>query len=111
MAGGREAYAIKGPPEATVARRAKSFGDFYDVVRGYLKIEDEGEGEAVSLEQGLDGKPKRMSVEEIGTERELYDWYNGLEDKLVQAGNDEFVLVDRITCHLDVLYATYENKA
>lgn len=28
-----------GPPNATVARRAKSYSDFYDVVRAHLKKE------------------------------------------------------------------------
>ena len=91
--GDRAGVVAKGPPEATVTRRAKSFGDFYDVVRSYMKVEEEREDEVMSLVMDLEKKPKKRkkSSKEIESEIEFYDWYNGLEDKLVQAGNDEFV--------------------
>lgn len=49
-----------GPPPATVARRAKSYSDFYDVVRAHLR-----------KEQGLD-RPK--SRDKIGNELDFTQW-------------------------------------
>ena len=91
MAGGRAAPAARRPPQATIARRAKSYGDFYDVVRGYLKSEGEREDEVISPELDIDWKSNKTSSAKVSTEIEFYNWYNGLEDELVQAGNEEYV--------------------
>lgn len=67
-----------GPPEATVARRAKSYSDFYDVVRAHIK-----------KEKAL-GKEKRRSREALKTELEFRQWYNGVNDELLDASHEQY---------------------
>jgi hypothetical protein len=77
-----EPPAPKGPPEATVARRAKSYTDFYHVVRAQLtkdtkKMRHEYRGTVTSVldvRGGLD----------------FEDQYEALEDDLLDAGQEEF---------------------
>ena len=51
---------INGPPPATVARRAKSYSDFYDVVRAHLKREK--------------GNERKKSRENLSNELEFAEW-------------------------------------
>lgn len=67
---------LNGPPSATVARRAKSYSDFYTVVRAHLKKEK-------SLE-------KKKSREDIATELELAEWYGCVDDELLEASHEEY---------------------
>lgn len=67
---------LNDPPPATVARRAKSYSDFYTVVRAHLKKEK-------ALE-------KRKSREDISTELEFADWYGGVSDELLEASHEEY---------------------
>ncbi|KAF2175538.1 Sec34-domain-containing protein [Zopfia rhizophila CBS 207.26] len=67
-----------GPPKATVARRAKSYSDFYDVVRAHLKKEKELE--------------RKKSKENISNELEFAEWYNGISDELLEASHEEYKL-------------------
>lgn len=67
---------LNGPPPATVARRAKSYSDFYTVVRAHLK-----------KEQALERKKSR---EDIGSELELAEWYGGVEEELLEASHEEY---------------------
>ncbi|CAN9155830.1 unnamed protein product [Alternaria alternata] len=69
---------LNGPPPATVARRAKSYSDFYTVVRAHLR-----------KERALE---KKKSREDISTELEFADWYGGLSDELLEASHDEYRL-------------------
>ncbi|KAI4633402.1 hypothetical protein J4E80_000768 [Alternaria sp. BMP 0032] len=69
---------LNGPPPATVARRAKSYSDFYTVVRAHLK-----------KERALE---KKKSREEISTELEFADWYGGVSDELLEASHEEYRL-------------------
>ncbi|RYN42832.1 hypothetical protein AA0114_g10390 [Alternaria tenuissima] len=69
---------LNGPPPATVARRAKSYSDFYMVVRAHLR-----------KERALE---KKKSCEDISTELEFADWYGGLSDELLEASHDEYRL-------------------
>ncbi|KAF2201313.1 Sec34-domain-containing protein [Delitschia confertaspora ATCC 74209] len=67
-----------GPPQATVARRAKSYSDFYDVVRAHLKKERELE--------------KKKTKENITNELEFAEWYSGISDELLEASHEEYKL-------------------
>ncbi|KAI4634627.1 hypothetical protein J4E83_001946 [Alternaria metachromatica] len=69
---------LNGPPPATVARRAKSYSDFYTVVRAHLK-----------KERALE---KKKSREDISTELEFADWYGGVSDELLEASHEEYRL-------------------
>ena len=72
-----------GPPKATVARRAKSYSDFYEVVTAHLKKEKEKELE------------RKSSRENIGNELEFAEWYSGVNDELLEASHDEYKYVLR----------------
>jgi hypothetical protein len=67
---------LNGPPPATVARRAKSYSDFYTVVRAHLKKEK-------ALE-------KKKSRENLNTELELAEWYGGVNEELLEASHEEY---------------------
>lgn len=67
---------LNGPPPATVARRAKSYSDFYTVVRAHIKKEK-------ALE-------KKKSQENLSTELELAEWYGGVNDELLEASHEEY---------------------
>jgi hypothetical protein len=73
-----------GPPAATVARRAKSYSDFYDVVRAHVrkeyKLEKEKEEE----------KEKRISKRQPRTDVEFGSWYNGVKGELLDASHEEY---------------------
>jgi len=68
-----------GPPKATVARRAKSYSDFYDVVRAHLKKERESE--------------KQKAEESLSNELEFVEWFNDINDELLEASHEEYQYV------------------
>jgi hypothetical protein len=69
---------LNGPPPATVARRAKSYSDFYTVVRAHLKKEK-------ALE-----KKKKTSRDNLSTELEFAEWYGGVNEELLEASHEEY---------------------
>jgi conserved oligomeric Golgi complex subunit 3 len=73
-----EEKSIISPPEATVARRAKSYSDFYDVVRAHLK-KDAGEGKA---------KGKRSK--DFKNEMEFAEWIKAGETELDDPSQEEY---------------------
>jgi hypothetical protein len=74
----------KGPPEATVARRAKSYSDFYDVVRAHIKKENKLEREK---------QRKRYRQQQLKTELDFGAWYHGVKDDLLDASHEEYQYV------------------
>jgi conserved oligomeric Golgi complex subunit 3 len=76
----------KGPPDATVARRAKSYSDFYEVVRAHIKKE---------RQQYLDNEKekKRKTREKLQDEVDFEQWYSGISQDLLEAGHEEYRLV------------------
>lgn len=71
---------MKGPPEATLARRAKSYSDFYDVAVGYLKKET------------LKAKPKDV-LDTLWNETARVPTglqFEELEDELLDASQEEY---------------------
>jgi hypothetical protein len=67
---------LNGPPPATVARRARSYSDFYTVVRAHLKKEK-------TLE-------RKKSQEHLGSELEFAEWYGGVNEALLEASHEEY---------------------
>ena len=63
----------KGPPKATVARRAQSYTDFHYAARAVLK-ENRKEKERKGIQNELD----------------FADWYGGLENDLLEASHDQY---------------------
>jgi hypothetical protein len=75
-----ETSGLRGPPEATLARRAKSYSDFYEVVMDYLKKETMKSKSKDVLEtfgSGEKSVPFGLQFEE-------------LEDELLDASQEEF---------------------
>ncbi|TKA71280.1 hypothetical protein B0A49_02572 [Cryomyces minteri] len=83
------------PPAATVARRAKSYSDFYDALRAQLK-----------KERGVE-KQRRRSKEHPRTELDFGDGYQTVHGELLDASHEEYqVYKDRLRLyqsHLDSL--------
>jgi hypothetical protein len=78
--GEEEEEVVKGPPAATIARRAKSYSQFYDVVRAHLKQEHK-----------LEKVEKRQrSKQQINTDVEFGNWYNGIKGDLMDASHEEY---------------------
>jgi hypothetical protein len=69
---------LNGPPPATVARRAKSYSDFYTVVRAHMK-----------KERALE---RKKSQENLNTELEVAEWYGSINEELLEASHDEYRL-------------------
>jgi hypothetical protein len=59
-----------------VARRAKSYSDFYSVVRAHIKKEK--------------ALQRKKSQENISSELDFAEWYGGVNDDLLEASHDEY---------------------
>jgi hypothetical protein len=70
---------LKGPPQATLARRAKSYSDFYEVAVGYL---------------GKDAKEQPMDALEVFEHGESHIpfavRYGQYENDILDASQDEY---------------------
>lgn len=75
----------RSPPEATVARRAKSYSDFYHVVRAHTIKERKLEREK--------RRPRENIREDVKTELDFRRWYNGVHDELLDASHEEYKYV------------------
>jgi hypothetical protein len=67
------------PPPATVARRAKSYSDFYDAVKAQLKKDLKGSHVG-----------KGIHPDDIKNELDFADWYHDLEHELEDSSNEEY---------------------
>ncbi|KAJ4324933.1 Golgi transport complex subunit 3 [Neodidymelliopsis sp. IMI 364377] len=67
---------LNGPPPATVARRAKSYSDFYSVVRAHIKKEK--------------ALQRKKSQENISSELDFAEWYGRANDELLEASHDDY---------------------
>jgi len=74
---------FKGPPKATLARRAKSYSDFYEVAMEYLKREAEQSNPKDALET-FDSKADKIP---FGLH------FEELEDRLLDASQEEYQYV------------------
>jgi hypothetical protein len=86
---------LHGPPPATVARRAKSYSDFYAAVRGHMRKQK--------------ALQRKQSQEQLATELDFAEWYGGVSDELLEASHDEFRLyqaqLHMTRSHLDGIIA------
>lgn len=71
---------LKGPPEATLARRAKSYSDFYAVAMEYLK-KDAMRSKSNDVLETIEFKREKVS---FGLQ------FEELEDNLVDASHEEY---------------------
>lgn len=78
--------AAQGPPEATLARRAKSYSDFYHVVREQLKKD----GRQAGRESGRLGPSRRSSQIEHETPKDFDDCYEEAAEELLKTSNEKY---------------------
>jgi hypothetical protein len=78
-----ESSGLKGPPMATLARRAKSYSDFYEVAMGYLGKELKG-GNLTDVVEGLENRKDDVPFQSR---------YEDFEDDLLDASQDEYQYV------------------
>ncbi|CAG8982459.1 hypothetical protein HYALB_00009953 [Hymenoscyphus albidus] len=71
-----------GPPQATIARRAKSYSDFYEIALGHLKKEPE-KTKGSETAEFFDEKTENLFLE---------NWYEDCEDDLLDASHEEYQL-------------------
>ncbi|QDS71416.1 hypothetical protein FKW77_003306 [Venturia effusa] len=72
-----------GPPPATLARRAKSYSDFYDVVRDHIRKQ---------YKQEKTTYKKRARQNLIRTDADFGAWYNGIKRDLLHSSHEEYQL-------------------
>jgi conserved oligomeric Golgi complex subunit 3 len=77
-----ERASIKSPPKATVARRAKSYSDFYNVARAQL-LKDS---------RNIKVKDKEVTIREVYKRKrfQFENIYDAHEDELLDASQEEF---------------------
>lgn len=71
---------------ATVSRRCQSYSDFHDAARAVLESN-------ISKQKDV-GQPKERG--DIKDELDFIDWYHDLEDDLLDASHDEYMLAQHI---------------
>ena len=75
-----ESASLKGPPEATIARRAKSYSDFYEVATGFLNKQAKDE----KSRDALDIAPIKNGTQNFQTQ------YEDVEEDLLNSSHEEF---------------------
>ncbi|KAL9576244.1 MAG: hypothetical protein Q9212_007262, partial [Teloschistes hypoglaucus] len=97
-----EARRNAAPPKATLNRRAQSYSDFHHAVTSIL---------------GTDSFPERERKDKdagnIKDDLEFADWYDSIEDDLLDASHDEYTdylrQLDLASSHLDTLLSDTNN--
>ncbi|KAF6825528.1 golgi complex component [Colletotrichum plurivorum] len=93
------------PPEATVLRRAKSYSDFYHVVRAQLAKDEQKKRRRRRKDKTWDALDVAAQVQESGLDRRPVP--NQYEDELLKASQQEYILYkDQLAIterHLDAL--------
>ncbi len=80
---------VAGPPQATLSRRAQSYSDFHDVVKAVLGHDVVSKGTSKDTIK----ENEKIKEEEITSELDFADWYNGLEHKLLESSHDDYTSV------------------
>ena len=77
-----DSIAQRSPPAATLARRAKSYSDFYDAAHAYLEKEQKQEKK----------QRNTLHTRQVGlrTESEFAAWYSGVKSQLEDASHEEY---------------------
>ncbi len=79
----------RSPPAATLARRAKSYSDFYDTVRAYLEKEQKQEQKQEKKQRNV--LQRRQAG--LRTESEFAAWYGCVKSQLEDASHEEYQYV------------------
>ena len=70
---------LRGPPKATIIRRAQSYSDFHDAVRAVLSPHITANEDA-----------KNIEGRKITAELDFVDWYHSFEHDLLDSSHDEY---------------------
>jgi len=71
---------IKSPPKATLSRRAQSYSDFHYAVRAVLEPDGAAQGKGKKETEGV----------KVKTDLDFGDWYQGLEEELLEASHSDY---------------------
>ncbi|KAL9577266.1 MAG: hypothetical protein Q9203_007527, partial [Teloschistes exilis] len=97
-----EARRNAAPPKATVNRRAQSYSDFHHAVTSIFGADSIREDERKDKDAG-----------NIKDDLDFADWYDGIEDDLLDASHDEYTdyqrQLDLASSHLDTLLSDTNN--
>lgn len=97
---------LAAPPPATVARRAKSYSDFYTAVRAHLR-----RGQRAALDRKAQDRitESANARDDIATELEQALCHGGVHEELLEASHDEYRLYHQLLLstrtHLDTMLA------
>lgn len=78
-----------------MARRAKSYSDFYDVVRAHVKKEARTlkvEKESEDVFGALELRDQNRDIGSMDTELQFEQWYDGISDDLLDTSHDDYTL-------------------
>ena len=78
------------PPKATLSRRAQSYSDFHDAVKAVL-------GQDVASKGVTRAEPHdehKIGEKHIISDLEFVEWYNGLEQELLDSSHDDYTSVN-----------------
>ena len=78
LAGDGSHEEIKGPPKATLSRRAQSYSDFHYSVRAVLEPEWPARGKS------------KKEAEGVKDDLSFSDWYQCLEEELLEASHGDY---------------------
>ncbi|KAL8771704.1 MAG: hypothetical protein Q9209_002895 [Squamulea sp. 1 TL-2023] len=91
-----------GPPKATLNKRAQSYSDFHDAVKAVL-----------DKDRNLKEETENGSYKDIRDDLEFADWYDDLENDLLDASHEEYTdylqQLDLYSSHLDSLLSDTTN--
>ena len=81
---------MDGPPKATLSRRAQSYSDFHDAVKAVL-------GQDVAPTRIARDEPHdehKIGEKDINSDLDFVEWYNGLEQELLDSSHDDYTSVN-----------------
>lgn len=86
-------HRLPSPPQATLKKRAQSYTDFHYAVRAVLGKGQKGIERRKSVSRLGDKKQSSLAEDGIETDLDFADWYNTIEQSLLDSSHDEFTYV------------------
>ena len=94
-----EAVQLNAPPKATLSRRAQSYSDFHYAITALLGGEtSKAQSDLIPIEK------------DIKSDLDFSDWYDGLEDELLEASHEEYKYVPPRRSRLDPLRSMHAES-
>ena len=86
-------HKLPSPPQATLKKRAQSYTDFHYAVRAVLGKEQKGVERSKSVSRLSDRNQRSLVEDVVETDLDFADWYNTIEQSLLDSSHDEFTYV------------------